>query len=60
MGVKRMFYTQLASGKELPSYFSAEHFVKVIIKADLPIPQTGILLENAEVISILISILLPL
>ena len=32
MGVKRMFYTQLASGKELPSYFSAEHFVKVIIK----------------------------
>ena len=32
MGVKRMFYTQLALGKELPSYFSDEHSVKVIIK----------------------------
>ena len=32
MGVKRMFYTQLASGKEPPSYSSDEHSVKVIIK----------------------------
>lgn len=32
MGVKRMFYTQLASGKEAPSYISDEHTVRVIIK----------------------------
>lgn len=32
MGVKRMFYTQLALGKEPPSYFSDEHSVKVIVK----------------------------
>ena len=32
MGVKRMFYIQLASGKEAPSYISDEHTVRVIIK----------------------------
>jgi len=32
MGVKRMFYTQLALGKEIPSYFADEHSVRVVIK----------------------------
>jgi len=32
MGVKRIFYIQIASGKELPSYYADEHNVRVIIK----------------------------
>ena len=32
MGIKGMFYTQLASGKETPAYSSDEHNVRVVIK----------------------------
>lgn len=32
MGVKRMFHTQLASGKEIPSYIADEYIVRIIIK----------------------------
>lgn len=32
MGIKGMFYTQLASGKETPTYSSDEHNVRVVIK----------------------------
>jgi ATP-dependent DNA helicase RecG len=32
MGVKRIFYTQLALGKEVPAYFSDGHSVRVIIR----------------------------